>query len=785
MAEPKWKQQAIPVGEAQQAEPSWKMQAIPVEDVPFQVASPETPDPTRPPPPDRPDGTRSRGNELSFFQWYVGPEFQIQDITDEGALVFANPKTGERAYWSDKGEIFDQGAIESILSGVPEAKVRQQQNRRMIGEMLMKTEPLMTRVRQTASGALGVGEYLDELAGAVRGPEAQEAFRAQTEAFERERPLEAGAYKILGGVTSVPGGGAGITIPGRGVAQKVVTGGAMGLGAGAVEGGIAGYGAGETPEERAALAGEGSAIGALFGGALGAAMDPVAIGGRQAFAWMRDFSRRNDVGKISTELGVSKDAAAMFKAALDGGDFKAAQDILNRAGKSGMLADAGPGLQALLDAAIVEGGPAAKEVSRRAIEPRAAAIGRELSQTLNGLFGRPRGMREVKGGLQAASAAQRQQLYDTAYAQAIDFATPEGQFIQNAIALQVDPAILNNVNRELRVGAADPRQISQIRFSIDEATGRPVFQQPLTTQQVDLITRQLQEEAQRLNTQVDPFGVIKSGVGMKYDALAGRIRDMVRKQNPAYDAALIASKDTIDQRQAAQMGATFFRPQTTREQVEQALAVATPEQRNAMKAGVRSQIDEIMMNARTYVGQPDHDIAELKKIWDTMSSAAARSKLTTLLGKQDADRLFTTLEEARVVMELRSAITRGSQTAQRQAIREQGRQIMSGGFLDILGEGRPAAATQRIVQMMTGSTPEAKALRMMGVYDEIANTLVQVRGKQAQDALKIIEKAIAGEKITTQQAMIVSAALTRAGAIGAYTERSEPLRYNPETDDFD
>jgi hypothetical protein len=86
----------------------------------------------------------------------------------------------------------------------------------------------------------------------------------------------------------------------------------------------------------------------------------------------------------------------------------------------------------------------------------------------------------------------------------------------------------------------------------------------------------------------------------------------------------------------------------------------------------------------------------------------------------------------------------------------------------MLRAGNPGQAAKRMVQVFTGTTPEARALRQMGIYDEIAATLVNLRGPQAQMALKLVEKAIAGDALTETQARIIAKSLTTPAATALY-----------------
>jgi hypothetical protein len=76
---------------------------------------------------------------------------------------------------------------------------------------------------------------------------------------------------------------------------------------------------------------------------------------------------------------------------------------------------------------------------------------------------------------------------------------------------------------------------------------------------------------------------------------------------------------------------------------------------------------------------------------------------------------------------------------------------------------------------MTGTTSEARALRQMGIYDEIATALTGLRGQQAQQALGLVERAMAGDALTETQARIVARALTTPAALASYEMATSEL----------
>jgi len=143
-----------------------------------------------------------------------------------------------------------------------------------------------------------------------------------------------------------------------------------------------------------------------------------------------------------------------------------------------------------------------------------------------------------------------------------------------------------------------------------------------------------------------------------------------------------------------------------------------------------------------------------------------------MLGEDGANRLIKELDENLTSLELRAVIARNSATAQRLATKSAVEDVTSPGALEMLvsegPEAGPINATKRVVSVITGTTKEARTLRQMGIYDEIAEALVGLRGQQAKDALKLVERAMAGDALNQTQARIIAKALTSPAAAAAY-----------------
>jgi hypothetical protein len=304
---------------------------------------------------------------------------------------------------------------------------------------------------------------------------------------------------------------------------------------------------------------------------------------------------------------------------------------------------------------------------------------------------------------------------------------------------------------------------------------------------VDQIVRIMQDTAQKLHKDVNPlaFGVsaLKSKQGKDIEGLVGRIRTATRTQFKDYDLALKTAKDTIKQREAAMLGEELLKPSTTREHVAEALAAATPEERIAMKAGLRSAVDELEFNARASALDPNADISALNTLFQKFMMPSSREKVAALLGPDDARRLVEALNEAKIALQTKQGIVRGSQTGMRLAIDEKDKMQNAPTWTDFLARGEYLKAQANVMQHLTSSRPQDIMARSAEAWDEVAAMLTDIQGPDAKRALDIIEKAMAGQKATNKGAKFVSDFIRkmRAPAIVGAEGANQSLRYNPET----
>jgi hypothetical protein len=291
------------------------------------------------------------------------------------------------------------------------------------------------------------------------------------------------------------------------------------------------------------------------------------------------------------------------------------------------------------------------------------------------------------------------------------------------------------------------------------------FQTPPNVMQWDYIARALQSTADK--EAVNVLGRM-SPQASNYEGTRYAIRNELKTQIPVYKQALGLAGDTAEEGEALELGNNLLRNVTTVGQVLRAVKNAEPPELAAMKQGIRSYVDETLGNLRNSAANPNTDIKELSAALSMLRNRNNMNKLKAVLGPVEADEFYKLLDEQATTVELRAAVAANSKTAQRQALGQTVEDITTSGILGELGRGKAIDTQQRLVQSMTGLTPEADAVRRMGIFDDVASVLTRLQGQDARDALEMIELARRGRVLTEPQARIIAKAMTRPAAMALY-----------------
>jgi hypothetical protein len=661
--------------------------------------------------------------------------------TQEG-LIFVSP-----AYSTS-----DQKIIREIIE---EEKKKGGKNIREIAESRIRQDilgqaPIASRGAAAIQGLPFVGEYVDELIG-LASPRIQQNVRAAQSAMSEEYPITTGALQtgtaIAATAPFLPARVAGTTL------ERALKTGALGTVFGGAEGGVSGYGRGETPEQRMESAKSGAKWGAAGG-----------LGGGLSSPYLERISILFDkpARTLADQLGISVEAAQVIRSTFSqGGNMQDAVDAVERAGRTGMIADANAATKAMTDAVAATGGEASDIVSS-SVRQRAETAGIDLSSQLDETLGDvPAGTRSVLEEVAGRSASARGRLYDAALGSPIDYTSTAGAAIESLFERIPDRVKVEAIRRanEAMQMEGTRGQTMQIRAIIGDDGSVSFLEMPNMTQLNELKIA-LQEMAQDM---VNPRTGQMTAEGIRYQKIAGELRGALTEANPIYGRAVDLGGEKIQEENAFMLGLDMLKDKTTREQVQQGLSGITQAQRDLVRRGVRSNIDETLANVKSSIDAGgETEIAEARRLLRNLSSRANRDKLQMLLSPEEYAEFERTLMQSYMAMDLRASTARGSQTAIRQQVQGDIEQATSGGMLRNIQQGKPAMATQDIIKALTGATDEFTVQQRQAVYADLARVLVGRQGKDAQAALNYIQQAVENGKIDQKRAAFVANVISRA-----------------------
>jgi hypothetical protein len=491
--------------------------------------------------------------------------------------------------------------------------------------------------------------------------------------------------------------------------------------AGAADGAILGtaYGAGSgtDAESRATEALKSGGIGAVAGGLFPA----VASGASQLYQGARNAMAVNPAAR---QAGTTPEALRMLSGVMNADDSLGVrgQAGMARAGDEAMLVDAGPTARRALDTVIQRSGPGAS-VAKDAIQAR---IGRDtgaLSQVLNDTLGDPKGVAATRRAIAQDSAFARGGAYEKAWASPIDYVDPRGMAIESMVKSRVPQSAINHANSLMRVEGNQTRQI-MAKMGDD---GSVVFEAMPDVRQIDYITRALNDLAEAGEGQGALGG--QNAVGRAYQNLSREIRDNLRELVPEYGTALETAADPIRRSQAVKFGAKLLSSGTTRDDASEMIKGMTKPEREALAQGVRSNIDDAMANVTRTITDGDVPAREAIKTLKDLSSRSSREKLSLALGEEQSGRLFDEVDRIAQSFDIRASVADNSATFARQNMNERLNDYAQPDTAFVAAQKfEPLNAGKRIVQSLTGQTPEAARRRGDDMAAEIARLLTQQGG---------------------------------------------------------
>lgn len=671
---------------------------------------------------------------------------------------------GQRVFSSPNYSTSDPDKVAKLMKGATPADVwKSGRNQTIIDQ-----NPLAARAVKAVEGTPFIGTYADEAVGTVYGDQARDAWRATSQAMDEERPWQSAGLGLAGGLaTGVPLAMA----AGPGLAAKSL-GGNMARGGlfGAAEGLVRGFGRGDSgADARLKTAG----IDMALGGAVGSAVPAIAHGVGAAYGAARNaVVEALSTGRAARDLGVSSQAGRLVSDVLamdDAARMRAAMQS-----PDAMLADAGPSAQGALDAVIQSPGEGARTALAR-IDDRAVAAGQrltgQLDQSLTGTgVGAPSTRQfsdtaRLQGDIRRATAPARKAVYDRAYAQAIDYASPQGAALLDDISPRLPADAISYANKLMRMNGEKSQQI-MAQVADD---GTVAFTRPPDVRQWDYIKQALDGLAES----GEGAGALggQTRMGAAFQRLARDIRQNLGQAVPEYDYAVNTAGDIIGQVKAIKTGETLLSPSITRAEAEAALEGMSQAERAAVRRGLRQSIDDAVSNVRAVASDPNIDAREAYKSYTMLTSQAAQDKMKLLLGK-DWDPLKAVLNDTAQALGLRARVATNSRTFGRQQFGQmiddsiQPGRIASG---ESLG---PMATPRGIWQNLWGTTPQAVQRAKSSVQNEVVELLTRPNGGAILDTFEAARSAY--PSLPNAGSAVVDALI--AASAGAIPTMAEQLR---------
>lgn len=587
--------------------------------------------------------------------------------------------------------------------------------------------------------------------------------RQQEELFAAEHPVADVVADVSGGLTGAVFGGTALGAAGLGA--RAATWGANALRnatAGAAGGATFGFMEGEGGA--AARAGDALA-GGIVGGVAGAAL-PEVIRGAVAVARRAGITSRTPVQQIARLLNVNEDVARQVSLAIDDQALQEADAVAARLGNDFMLADT-PGLAPVLDAAA-NASPLAAQTTSRALVGRANQAGQEATAAMDQALGAPVGVADRIAGIRQNNSGVRGQQYDQAYANPIDYSRSAGQTLLNR---------LQRVPQDVRAAARRLMDIEgqssrQRMISINPDGSYSVKRLP-DTREIDYMTRSMGDAAEATRGTGALRGM--SSEGRAVSRLQGEIRTLLKRLNPDYAQAVGTARRDIRDVAAIEAGERALTANVTRSEFGQVLQGMTGRERKMVMAGARDFLDDTLARVRPTMLSPDTDVREAQKIVQLLGSREVVDKLRMLLPADEADQLISTMNRSATMMQLLAETAANSKTAFRTALQQAMREAMEPGVIGTLAQGRPVAATQRLVQQTTGQTRHEINMQMMRGFEVLAETLVKTRGPEARKALAQLRRAMSGNQFPTQEQIDVIVRGLTTGGVLASAPRGEEI----------
>ena len=512
-----------------------------------------------------------------------------------------------------------------------------------------------------------------------------------------------------------------------------------GAGLGAAQGAVYGFGSGEGGVgDRAITAGVGGAI----GGSLGV-LAPIV--GAATKAGSRALQERGQAKRLADALegfespnttsikGITPAAVNDLKVhlgidALSGRGFR----NLRASGPSGMVANASPEAQELLKKATQSSAPA-RELATGPIRAHVNQKITDITTLLDNTFGQSQGVTTTAKGIRKQTAVPRQDAYNIAYAQPIDYASDTGKELLSILENRVTPKILNKTNDMMRADGVSSLQI----LIKKNAKGKTIGMKKLPdVVQIDWITRALNDVAKKEAKKGAMGG--QTNLGRIYENLSRDLRNSLKLSVPEYERALKTAATPIRAIEALKIGQNW-KTVSTDDFKNLTEGMSTPERKH-VAIGIREQIDETINNVKRSIKNDDLQINEAKKTLNELSDQASNDKITMIVGSNVTKSLQKSLEEVRKALNLSDAVSAnfsGGLTGNRV---NQNAQDTADIIANSVRINNPIPLAQRLGSALLGRTQNQRNQIAAENYKQIAKVLTSYRGKNAKKVLEEFKK---------------------------------------------
>jgi hypothetical protein len=578
-----------------------------------------------------------------------------------------------------------------------------------------------------AAGAAGLnllagkdpGKTYGELYGAYAGRE-----RDKLRQFREDSPVAAYGSEIVGAIPTAMLGV--LNAPRAATTTGRV---ASGFGTGAGQGALYGYAAGDGDVADRL---ESAAATAAIAGPIGAAAVPLSAGVGKLARTLLERRFANQAGMPRAVIDKLNEIMSV-----DDSFTGAGAQRIEAAGEGAMLADAGPAATSALDMVMASGGRSAN-IAKKAVADRVTAASRSMTGALDSTLGAPQGVRRTARDIASSTRTPRQEAYDLAYSIPINYAAATGKAIEAAlerIPSRVLRAAIETANESMQaVGARNKQILADIAED-----GSVVFREMPNVQQLDAIKRALGEAGAEA---VDQFGR-RTGAGTRANTLARELRDAVTDAVPEYGVAVRLGGDKIERDTALRLGSDLLKNKTTREMVAEAVdAGMSQEAREAALMGLRSTIDDAMANVKRALTDGNMTAREAVAMLKQLSSRANREKVTMLLGRESAEKLFGELDRATMAFELRAATAANSATHVRGVLKESVDSLVDDSTVHALRGGRPWDAARNLAAKLLGGSAKDRAKITDETYSALAQALTSKPMPQTLRDLAVIPRAV-------------------------------------------